>query len=124
MKIYLINELCNFCSCKEEELHKFLLKPKFRNDILGAFYGSILQTFFTCEDKLKRVFYFQGFSVQTASSLKSSEYLPKTLLFNDIKSMLNYPDLPLVIDYISPNNIKLYPIELLEYVNADYIGIM
>ena len=124
MKNYLIADLCNFCCCEEDGLSKFLLNPLFRNAILETFYGSILQTLFTCNDGEKRVFYFQGFSVQTAASLESAEYLPKTLLFQNIQSVLNYPDLPLVIDYISPNNTRLYPIELLEYIDADYIGVM
>ena len=124
MKSDLITKLCNFCCCEENGLSKFLLNPLFRDVILERFYGSILQTLFTCNDGEKRAFYFQGFSVQTASSLESAEYLPETPLFQNIQSVLNYPDLPLVIDYISPNKTTVYPIELLEYIDADYIGVM
>ena len=124
MKGYFITKLCNFCCCEKNGLSKFLLNPLFRNAILETFYGSILQTLFTGEDGKKRAFYFQGFSVQTALTLESVELLPKTSLFKNIQSVLNYQDLPLVIDYISPNKTRLYPIELLEYIDAEYIGVI
>ena len=124
MQNYFIIELCNFCCCEENGLSKFLLNPLFRDVILERYYGSILQTLFTYDDGKKRAFYFQGFSVQTASSLESTEYLPKTQLFKDINSVLNYPNLPFVIDYISPNKTTFYPIELLEYIDAEYIGVI
>ena len=121
---YFITELCNICSCNVDDLTIFALNPKFRNNITEILYGSILRTLFNVEDGSKRVFYFQGFSVQTVATLTSSACFPDTLLFFNIQASptLNYPNLPLVIDYINKGSTKLYPIELLELVDADYIG--
>ncbi|HKQ21615.1 MAG TPA: hypothetical protein VJS91_06220 [Nitrososphaeraceae archaeon] len=117
---YFITELCNICSCNVDDLTIFALNPKFRNNIAEILYGSILRTLFTVEDGLKRAFYFQGFSVQTVATLTSSDCFPDTPIFHNIQTSpsLNYPNLPLVIDYLDKGT-KLYPIELLELVDAD-----
>ena len=121
---YFITELCNICSCNEGELTIFTLNPKFRNNITEILYGSILRTLFNVENGSKRVFYFQGFSVQTVATLTSSDCFPDKPIFHNIQASptLNYPNLPLVIDYINKGRTKLYPIELVELVDADYIG--
>lgn len=122
VNMLLIKEICILFNCQIKDLPKIFRSSANRVKIISNFKGLWLRTTYKNRSGVYHFFQLDDFSYQDCRHVKAyNNFLGVTVMqhyYVRHRILIKHHDLPCVVERGEKDNIKYYPIELLEIVNT------